>query len=109
MTPDPRAAETTWQPSALSTRPAEDDPPTREIPAIRTASAPLAPPPTPAESPSATAPTPAPDDIGAAEPGPPAVPDADLRSGWWPADRRGTCAAWVADLDDSWVTPAPST
>ena len=37
------------------------------------------------------------------------VPDADLRSGWWPADRRGTCAAWVADLDDSWVTPAPST
>lgn len=36
------------------------------------------------------------------------VPDADLRAGWWPAENRGTCAAWVADLDDSWViTIAP--
>ncbi len=39
------------------------------------------------------------------------VPDADLRSGWLPPSHRGTCASWIADLDDSWVTPAqrPST
>lgn len=39
------------------------------------------------------------------------VPDADLRAGWWPDSHRGTCAAWVADLDHSWVLPAggPST
>lgn len=36
------------------------------------------------------------------------VPDADLRSGWWPASHRGTCAVWVADLDNSWVTPSTS-
>ncbi len=39
------------------------------------------------------------------------VPDADLRAGWWPPSHRGTCTAWVADTDDSWVTPVegPST
>ena len=45
------------------------------------------------------------------------VADADLRAGWWPASHRGTCDAWVADLDDSWVltrvageaSPRPST
>lgn len=36
------------------------------------------------------------------------VPDADLRSGWWPPSHRGACAAWIADLDDSWVTPSTS-
>ncbi|HHU40207.1 MAG TPA: hypothetical protein GXZ45_13115 [Propionibacterium sp.] len=37
------------------------------------------------------------------------VPDADLRSGWWPESHRGTCSSWVADLDNSWVdTPSTS-
>lgn len=36
------------------------------------------------------------------------VPDADLRSGWLPPGVRGSCPAWVADSDDSWIVDAPS-
>lgn len=31
------------------------------------------------------------------------VDRADVQSGWLPEDCWGTCAGWIADLDDSWI------